>query len=125
MMDQWGGDERRRYPRLKGATVEYTVVDKAHLREMSFTEDISAVGIRMLASEELKLDMLLNLKIYLPNFPEAIAATGKVVWTRRSSFLRKEGAQGEHFDIGIEFVDIDDQDQTTICQYTLDQTIGD
>ena len=123
MIHEWTGDERRRFPRLKGATVEYFAIGKASPREMSFTEDISAVGIRILSSDELAIDTILLLKIYLPHCSGPVEAKGRVVWTRQSRFLRKEGQPGTHFDLGVEFVEISDEDQRKVCQYTLDQTI--
>jgi c-di-GMP-binding flagellar brake protein YcgR len=124
-MDKWEGQERRRYPRLKGATVEYIPIGKASPKEMSFTEDISAVGIRILASENIDIDIVLLLKIYLPHYSEPVKAKGRVVWTRQSRFLRRDDRKAEHYDIGIEFMEISDDDQSKICQYTVDQTIDD
>jgi len=124
-MGGWKGQERRRYPRLKGATVEYVAIGKANPKEVSFTEDISAVGIRILASENIDIDTILLLKIYLPSHNEAVKVKGRVVWTRQSRFLRREGKKAEHYDIGLEFIDINDDDQQKICQYTVDQTTQD
>ena len=123
-MDDWAGKERRRFPRLKGATVEYFAIGKASPREMSFTEDISAVGIRILSSDEIAIDTILLLKMYLPHHNEPVEAKGRVVWTRQSRFLRKEGQPGKHYDIGIEFIEISDEDQQIVCQYTLDQSVN-
>ena len=124
-MDKWDGQERRRYPRLKGATVEYVAIGKASPKEMSFTEDISAVGIRILASENIDIDTILLLKIYLPHYSEPVKVKGRVVWTRQSRFLRRDTKKVEHYDIGIEFMEIKDEDQSKICQYTVDQTLQD
>ena len=123
--DKWKGQERRRYPRLKGATVEYVAIGKASPKEISFTEDISAVGIRILASENIEIDTILLLKIYLPHYSDPIKVKGEVVWTRQSRFLRREGRKALHYDIGIEFIEINDDDQLKICQYTVDQTLPD
>ncbi len=108
--------ERRKYKRVYAAFVEYSCIGEDTLKEIaSFTEDVSAGGICILASEEKEKDTLLSLKIYLPDRKDPIEAKGKVVWTRPSSFLKTK--EKKHYDLGIEFVEIDEEDRKSILKY--------
>jgi len=113
--DKYGGPERRRYPRLPGTLVEYFPIGEIAAKKTSFTENISPVGVRLLVDEEIKINALLSLKIYLPGSKDAIEAKGRIVWTRLSSFLSR--GKRKHYDLGMEFVEIDESDREKIWQY--------
>lgn len=114
--EKFSGTERRKYLRLRASIVEYTPIGKTTEKELTFTENIGAGGIRILASEVLEVDTLLSLKIYLSSSQAPIEAKGKVVWVADSSFLDKKGRK--HYDVGIEFVGIGDNDRRAILKYT-------
>jgi len=111
----WNGRERRRFPRLPGASVEYSILEENTPIKTTFTENISPVGVRLLVDEEIKINALLSLKIYLPGSKDAIEAKGRIVWTRLSSFLSR--GKRKHYDLGMEFVEIDESDREKIWQY--------
>lgn len=112
---KYNGQERRRYSRLPGTMVEYFPIGKDNLKKSSFTENVSPVGICFLADENIAIDTPLGLKIHLPNSIEALEAKGKVIWTNASAFLSVEKAN--HYDVGVEIVEMDDTDRSKIKKY--------
>ena len=116
LASEYQGRERREFPRLKSAFVDYALIGKVSSKEISsLTENVSAKGICIFVPKEMKIDTLLSLKIYLPDGKGAVNAKGKVVWVKESAFLSVEGRK--HFDLGIEFVEIDNNDRERICDY--------
>jgi len=115
--EEYGGPERRKYPRLSAAVVEYAPVGKEELQEMSFTRDVGAGGICIVVGEEIQKETILALKIYLPDNNNPIIAKGKVVWIRRSSFLERRAGKKEYYDLGMEFVALDEKDREKIYHY--------
>ena len=116
-IDKYGGPERRKYPRLPGAFVEYFPKGEISSRKTSFTENISPAGICILVDEEIKTNTGLSLKIYLPGSKEGIEAEGRVVWCRSSSFLTVE--KRKHYDLGVEIMEIDENDRRRIWEYIV------
>jgi len=110
------GNERRKYLRLRASIVEYVPIGKTSTKELTFTENIGGGGIRILASEALEVDTLLSLKIYLSSAQAPIEVKGRIVWVEPSSFLDKQGQK--HYDVGIEFVEIDNKNRQAILKYT-------
>lgn len=107
-------NERRKYPRLNVNTeVEYSIVNNPEV-EKSFTKNISAGGICLIVYEDILPQTVLELKIYLPNNPQPIKATGKVVW--KSEFIITTDKRAR-FDVGIEFLDISDTDRQVVAQH--------
>ena len=82
---------------------------------MSFTEDISPVGIRIFSQEDLENNTFLFLKIYLPHYKSPIEAKGRVVWSKESSF--GDVKKRKNYDIGVEFIEIKTDDQQNISDY--------
>ena len=119
--DEYGGKERRKYPRIQATFVEYSVIGEVASKEISsFTEDVSAGGICILSCEKIETDSLLSLKIYLPDGGGPIEAKGKVAWAGVSTFLSMEGRK--HYDLGIEFIQIDEKDRLRIYKYTSERS---
>jgi len=116
-IDKYGGPERRRYPRLPGAFVEYIPEGKISSRKTSFTENISPAGICILVDEDVKRNTGLSLKIYLPGSKESIEAEGRVVWSKPSSFLTSE--KRKHYDLGVEIIKIEENDRQRIWEYIV------
>ena len=116
-INKYDGQERRKYPRIPGAFVEYCPTGEISSRRTSFTEDISPAGIRILVDEEVKINTVLSLKIFLPASKEGIEAEGRVVWARSSSFLTVE--KKKHYDVGVEFTKIDENDRRRIWEYIV------
>jgi len=114
---KYTGVERRRYPRLRASIVEYYPIENSSAKEITFTENLGGGGICFLASEKLQVGTMIFLKIYLPIASQPILAKGRVVWTKESSFLDSRNRQS--YDLGVEFIEIDEEDRKKILDYTL------
>jgi len=113
--DNYPSEERRRFPRIPAAFVEYSTIEETSFKKHSFTENVSSVGICILVSEEVKINTPLSFKITLPDSEQPIEAKGVVVWVKKSSFLDVKGRK--HFDLGVEFVEMGERDRQRISQY--------
>lgn len=108
------GVEQRRFVRLNVACeVGYKVLSlKPPKTGSTKTRNISAGGICLIADEKLNPGAFLELNFSLPENKPAIKATGKVVWVKPF----KIATEKEHFDCGVEFSAITQQDQDKINQ---------
>jgi PilZ domain. len=108
------GEERRRFMRLNvSCEVGYKVLSpKPPKAGLTKTRNISAGGICLIAEEKLNPGAVLELNFNLPEQKPAIKATGKVVWVKPF----KIASEQEHFDCGVEFSVINQQDQNKINQ---------
>lgn len=113
--DQYGGPDRRRFPRMRATIVEYAPSQNEGVRTLSFTENISEGGICIFAAQEFQTGSDLSLRIFIPYYHEPLPAKGKIVWRRQSPFLDMKGET--NFDIGIEFTEIDEEDRKNIISY--------
>ena len=115
--DKYSGRERRRYPRVRAAFAEYSPIgaEEATSKGIStFIKNVSAGGVCIVVSQEIEVNSILSLKIYLSQSESSIQAKGKVVWSKTSSF---RGGVRAYYDLGIEFVEIDENDRMRICKY--------
>ena len=95
------GEEKRKYVRLSAHhLLKYKVVHKE--KALSFARNISAGGVLFHAQEYIQPGTTVELLINFPSYPEPIKAVSKVVRTRP---LAKLGG----FEIGAEFIDINDE----------------
>ena len=117
---QYGGPERRRFPRIRGAVVEYVPLGEAAKEDVSFTKDVSKDGVCILIGEGIEIGTILCLKIYLPNSPDPIEAKGQVVWKEASSYLNAKTSKRVYYDVGMEFVDIDQKNKERLYRYIQD-----
>lgn len=110
-------DERRRFIRLNvSVKVEYKLLETQPKEiHSSLTKDISGGGICLIADEELKSGTFLELKIYLPKESEPILALGRIAWSK--SFIIGDEKTGKRFDVGIEFIKIEEVKREKINQY--------
>ncbi|MDP3143358.1 MAG: PilZ domain-containing protein [Candidatus Omnitrophota bacterium] len=76
------------------------------------SEDISTRGIRLATVEELIPDTQLDLRIQLAEGLNPVYAKGKVVWQAAD----KDSQEG-HFNTGVYFDSIGDQDREAIYNY--------
>ncbi len=112
--NNYSGPERRRYPRLKAALIEYSLLGDVSSKELSFTKNVSIGGVCILLPEEIPTNTLLSLNIYLPNCDKPIILKGKVVWIERSDYYTPGRT---YYNVGIEFIDIDEKTQSLINSY--------
>ena len=113
--------ERRRFPRLiTSADVEYTILEKKALQEKdTVSKNISAGGICLIAYEKVGLGSLLDLKIRLEDINETLEVKGRVVW---SSYFTFDADKKDRYDLGIEFIEINESDRQKISKYILNIT---
>jgi len=109
--------EKRKFPRLRIDTnVEYSIVGKESLQNVNSTKNISAGGICIIVYENIEIAAVLSLKIYLPANNIPIHTKGRVAW--KSEF--KIGSDSKScYDVGIEFLDINEDDRRKIFQYVF------
>jgi hypothetical protein len=109
-------EERRKFRRFNVlADVVYNKRLSLEKGRLSLTKNISKGGICLIVYEELKELDLLDLKIYLPESKTPISAVGRVVWVR--DFIIGDIAYGKRFDIGIEFIEINEKDLNQLDKY--------
>ncbi|MBL7130434.1 MAG: PilZ domain-containing protein [Candidatus Omnitrophica bacterium] len=109
--------DRRKFVRLNAAVeVDYIVLDsESQQREHTATKNISAGGICLIAHEQLRAGDILSLTFSLPNNESPIIVKGKVVWIK--SF--KVASEKESYDVGIEFIDINEVNRERIDKYVF------
>lgn len=123
MSDQWGGADRRRYPRLviKNLNVRYKVGPGTHW-EKAECGNISEGGILLITDEPVPEGDLLTIELRFPEVqdsPPPLVVQGKVIWSKGSrdfSFL--------DFGHGIEFVEISLPDRELLHQLLSRYTTG-
>lgn len=109
--------ERRGARRIYASFVEYCRVESDFSqRYQAFTENISATGICIFTNEEIEVNSLLFIRIYLLDGSNPIETKGRVAWSRPSVFVTTK--EKKHFDIGIAFVEITDEDRERLFYYT-------
>lgn len=108
---------RRRANRVYASFVEYCRVEDEHSKKaQAFTENISTSGICILLNEEIKTGSFLFITIYLLDGSHTIETKGKVMWMRPSTFLNVKDSK--HYDVGINFVEITDEDRDRLSRYS-------
>ncbi len=108
--------DRRTAPRVYASFVEYCRVEKECAKKLqAFTENISTAGVCIFVNEEITKDSFLFISIYLLDGTSPIETKGKVAWVRPSTFLHIRDEK--HFDVGIEFVEIDEEDRERLRRY--------
>jgi hypothetical protein len=109
-------EERRQFPRFN-LLVDVSVTKRASSQreKLLITKNISQGGICIIAYEELKVGDFLDLKIHPPGSKESIKAIGKVIWCRE--FCIGDEQKGRRFDVGVEFVGLNDDTFKEINKY--------
>jgi Tfp pilus assembly protein PilZ len=112
-------EEKRRYLRLNNTLeVEYILPNSDRIRTAS-TKDISALGLRFTVNENLEKGSPLEIKLKLPNVQNAIHASGRVAWSKKTGLEDKSS-----FEVGIEFLKIEEDNKNTFLKYLCDLIYG-
>lgn len=116
------GQDRRRDPRLDAVVVTYSYADKNDIGRMCVTKNISAGGICFTVDQKIDVNTELFLKIHLPQQKSSIIESkGRVVWSHSMAFgPDKIVYRNLGYDLGVEFIEMDDDDRQRISQYVLD-----
>ncbi len=97
------GKERRQFPRESIVVVEYALPG-TDAKLLCFPRNISLGGVSIIVNEEIALNTVLNLFIYVPNKDAPVEIKGKVRWINDTFTLPHK----KHWILGIEFIEVDD-----------------
>ena len=112
-------EEKRRYLRVNiPLEIEY-ILPNSDRRCTATTKDISALGVRFSTKEKLSEDANLEVTLKLPNAQNPVHLIGRVAWSKKFS-SENEGP----YDIGIEFLKIDEDNKNTFLKYLCDVIYG-
>ncbi|MFA5093703.1 MAG: PilZ domain-containing protein [Candidatus Omnitrophota bacterium] len=110
----WKADfpERRQFERVNTAmSVQYRGIRQASDSVISaISRDVSAGGIRLLVDEFISVFTRLVLEIALPSIPNPVKVVSKVAWIRKRPY-------GEQYEVGVEFMDMPEEDRRGICDF--------
>lgn len=112
-MSAWDGIDRRKFPRANYPCLLIIRRDNATPEAMlTHTENIGIGGVGIITKRELKLFDKVELELDLLDMQPHIKCDGKIVWSVRRKDT--EEVKPSYFDIGIEFVNINDKDRKRI-----------
>ena len=112
-------EEKRKYLRLNNPVeLEYILPDSntVHTR---VTKDISATGLRFETTEKIEENSTLELKLKLPNLQNPVHVYGRVAWLKRVTL-----EDNAPFDVGVEFLKIEEDNKNTFLKYLCDLIYG-
>ena len=120
-MTAWEGLNRRKFPRVNfPCLVTVRQNQETHDVILTHTENIGVGGVCVILKKSLKMFTPTDLEIDLLDGNEHIKCKGKIVWSiRRKS---DEPVKPFFYDVGIEFVDIQQHDHARI-QKTLQRVL--
>lgn len=109
----------RKYPRLSiNVDVKYEILSAPFPKTNKIgAKNLSAGGLCIMILEKVKVGTLLNFEFFLPDSDTPIMATGKVVWVEEFAIYSTETYVS--YDCGVEYVDINSQDQEKIGHYVM------
>lgn len=109
---QGGVAERRLYPRASAAMpVQYRGIRQANDAIMgTIARNISKGGVALIVNEFISVFTRLIVEISIPPIAKPIRAISKVVWIRKRP-------HGEQYEVGMEFVDITEEDRRNVSDF--------
>jgi len=109
-------EERRKFPRFN-LLVDVSFKKKASFKKEKFsvTKNISGVGVCLISYEELKEGDDLELKVFMPESKKPMKVMGRVAWVRQ--FIIGDPQEGMRYDVGVEFLDISEEEKEKINQH--------
>ena len=110
----WDGFNKRKFPRIN-LRCELTLRNRPGEEVLSVqTHNVGGGGVCVLLDRSLERFSLVSLRLELDSRLPWIECGGKVVWAVPS---REMGSKKEHYDTGIEFVDLESAQQDLIRRY--------
>ncbi|PIQ88804.1 MAG: hypothetical protein COV72_05865 [Candidatus Omnitrophica bacterium CG11_big_fil_rev_8_21_14_0_20_42_13] len=113
MLDDASKRERRKFPRHYAVVADYKLANSEAVKA-SQVKNISAGGICLIVYEDIEIGSQVELKIYLPGSSLPILAWAKTLWKNE---FKVESETRKRFDIGFEFLKIEELDRQKIAQY--------
>lgn len=104
--------ERRQYPRVNTTmSIQYRGMRQASDSVMgAIARDISSGGIRVLVNEFISVFTRLVVEVYIPSTSEAVKVVSKVAWIQKRP-------HGEQYEIGMQFLDMAEEDRRNISEF--------
>ena len=108
--------ERRKHIRLPAEIPFCYAAAECNAIEKGTTKNISAEGIGFeTGNKGLKEDDILELNLRIPASPNPVHARGRVVWKKKT-----ETDDAAPFDVGVEFVSIEEDNKNTFLKFLCD-----
>ena len=110
--------EKRKYPRLNSRIpMRYRKIETSTQEfQGSLMKDISEGGTRMTISEFLPLNSKLAMEIPLMPGRRPVKGVSRVAWVAKAGF-------SERYDVGVEFVELDQEDSMQIAKFILNKAL--
>ena len=110
--------ERRRHVRLDShIPMRYRKIEtKPQELKGSLMKNLSIGGVRMTIYEFLPLNSKLAMEIPLMFGGKPVQGACRVAWVKKIAF-------GEQYDVGVEFVNLNQGDQTQIAKFIFDKSV--
>ncbi|HNV23557.1 MAG TPA: PilZ domain-containing protein [Candidatus Omnitrophota bacterium] len=107
-MSAWEGINRRKFPRVKYPCLIVMHIDSVRGKDvvLTHTENIGIGGVCVVLKNALKMFSEIEIQLNLLDMEDPIKCRGKVVWCVQRQ--RTAAKKPLFFDIGIEYIDIDD-----------------
>jgi len=113
--------ERRRAPRISGAVVEYSIKGEdpqGGEKKKAFIKDVCIYGVCIYTVEAIPKQAILDINIFLFGSDIPVKAQGRVAW-------HKTGDYAGYHSLGIEFVEMIDEDRNRLEEHIKVNTGGD
>ncbi|NLE64505.1 MAG: PilZ domain-containing protein [Elusimicrobia bacterium] len=111
----WEGLNRRRFPRVKyPCLIKIREEGRPEEAILTHTENISVGGVAVIVKRAFELFAPISIEIDLMDGEEQISCRAKIVWVVRRKAVEAE--KPSFYDLGIEFVDMVDEDRGRIAR---------
>ena len=110
--EKYYGPDRRKYPRVNAA-VSYAVLEEEPAGKTQNTKNISAGGIAFFSKNKVDVNVVLSLTINLPDLSQ-VKTKARVAWNQ---LVNESWCQQTNYELGIEFIEIDENDRQKIAKY--------
>lgn len=109
--------ERRQYPRVNTTmSIQYRGIRQASDSIMgAIARDISSGGIRVLVNEFVSVFTRLVVEVAIPSTPKPVRVISKVAWIQKRP-------HGEQYEVGMQFLDMAEEDRRNICEFVKRST---
>lgn len=108
----WEGFDRRKFPRIEYPCLIRLGSSTESQALLAHTENIGEGGVCLIIKQSLPMFSVIDVELDLMDGYENLTAKGKVVWSVRRKAL--ETVKPLFYDIGIEFVDLNEQQRTRL-----------
>jgi Tfp pilus assembly protein PilZ len=115
-MENWDGMDKRQFPRIKYPCL--VVIRNGNDDEdknntvLTHTENVGVGGVCVSLKQSVKIFSVVEIELDLLDLGDHIRCKGKVVWNIENENTGKKSSR--IFDVGIEFIDIMNEDQTRL-----------